>query len=116
LYVAVGVVLHGWLRGLPCRAGLLRGRLLARRTEERRHNHEQCRTQINERLEVLLQDAFGQFQVASQRWLGLRLCVGSKGVFDHEGDPLRVNSIRFLPSSTYPLSMIFGMMYVPSRR
>ena len=37
-------------------------------------------------------------------------------VLGHDGDPLRVNSILFLPSSTYPLSMIFGMMYVPSRR
>jgi len=26
------------------------------------------------------------------------------------GYPLRVNSIFFLPSSTYPLFMIFGMM------
>jgi len=74
------------------------------------------RPQINEGLQVLLQDTFWQFQVAAQRWLGLRLCMGSEDVLGHDGDPLRVNSIFFLPSSTYPLSMIFGMMYVPSRR
>ena len=39
LHVAVGVVLQGWLRWLAFRAGLLRGGLLAGRTEERRHNH-----------------------------------------------------------------------------
>jgi hypothetical protein len=55
-------------------------------------------------------------QVAAQRWFGLRVCVGSEDVLGHDGDPLRVNSIRFFPRSTYPLSMIFGMMYVPSRR
>ena len=37
-------------------------------------------------------------------------------VLGHGGYPFRVNSIRFLPSSTYPSSMTFGMMYVPSRR
>ena len=39
LHIAVGVVLQGWLRWLAFRAGLLRGGLLAGRTEERRHNH-----------------------------------------------------------------------------
>src|SRR5208282_384964 len=88
--------------------------------EERCLNHEQCRSQINEGLEVFLQDSFWQSQIAAQRGFGLRLgvrvCAGSKDVFGHGGYPLRVNSIFFLPSSTYPLSMTFGMMYVPSRR
>src|SRR5208282_1661755 len=58
LHVAVGVVLQGGLRWLAFRAGLLRGGLLAGRTEERRHNHQQYRAQINEGLEVFLQDTF----------------------------------------------------------
>jgi type I site-specific restriction-modification system R (restriction) subunit len=53
-------------------------------------------------------------------WLGLRFglsgSVRSKDVLGHGSYPLRANSIFFLPSSTYPLSMTFGMMYVPSRR
>jgi hypothetical protein len=58
LHVAVGVVLQGWLRGLPFRVCLLSWRFLPGRTEQRRHYHEQCGTQINESLEVLLQDTF----------------------------------------------------------
>src|SRR5260370_13173150 len=95
-------------------------RFLAGRPEECRHNHEQRCTEINEGLEVFLQDAFWQLQVVAQRWLrfrvGLRFGVGSKDVFGHGGYPLRVDSIFFLPSSTYPLPLIFGVMYVPSRR
>ena len=59
LHVVVGVVLQRGLRWLPLRGSLLRGRLLARGAEERRHDHEQRRAQIDERLEVLLQDALG---------------------------------------------------------
>ena len=48
----------------------------------------------------------------------LRVDVGSEVVPSHRGYPFveREKSIRFLPNSTYPLSMTFGMMYVPSRR
>ena len=47
-----------------------------------------------------------------------RIDVGAKVVSSHRGYPFveREKFMRFLPSSTYPLSMIFGMMYVPSRR
>ncbi len=115
LHVAVGVVLQCWLRGLPLgRALSCRCLLVAGGTEECRHNHQQCRTQINEGLEVFLQDAFWQRQVAAQCWLcwwaGVCLCVRSKVVVGHHSYPFRVKLIRFLPSSTYPSSMTFGMM------
>ena len=91
LHVVVGVVLQRRLWRLPFRSGLLRGRLLARRTEERRHDYEQCRSQIDERLEVLLQDALRLIQKAAQCWLdlrvglwpGLRVCVRSTVVLSH---------------------------------
>ena len=92
----------------PFALRLLCRRLLAGRTEERRHDNERYRAQINEGLEVLLQDAFGQRDVAAQLGLSLRLRVRSQDVLGHEADPLRVNSIRFLPSSTNPPSMTFG--------
>ena len=58
LHVVIGVVLQGGLRWLPFGGGLLCRRLFSGGAEECRHNHEQCRTQINEGLEVLLQDTF----------------------------------------------------------
>jgi hypothetical protein len=54
------------------------------------------------------------FRVVAQCWLpfwvGLRFGVGSKNVGGHDGYPFRVKLIRFLPSSTYPSSMTFGIM------
>src|SRR5208282_6766487 len=116
LHVVVGVVLQRGLWWLPLRGGLLRGRFLAGRTEERRHDHEQRGSQIDERLEVLLQDALGLLQKPAQCGFDLGFNVRSTVVLGHGDYPLRAKLIFFLPSSTYPSSNTFGMMYVPSRR
>ena len=47
-HVVIGVVLYRRLRRLPFRGGPRR--LLAGRTEERRHNYKQCRAQIDKGL------------------------------------------------------------------
>ena len=116
LHVVIGVVLQRGLRWLPFGGSLLRGRFLPRGTEKRCHDHQQRRAQIDERLDVLLQDALGLLQKPAQRGFDLRFGVRSTVVLGHGSYPLRVKLIFFLPSSTYPSSITFGMMYVPSRR
>lgn len=90
------------LRRLPLAGSLLCGRLLPGGAEKRRHNYQEHRTQIYEGLEILLQNALWQVEVAPQcrlRLHGFRLVGGSESI-GHGRYPLRVNSIRFFPSST----------------
>ncbi|MEI9979990.1 MAG: hypothetical protein WDN23_13515 [Edaphobacter sp.] len=110
LHVVVGVVLNHGLWRLILASGLLSRRLLAGRTKDGRDNHQQGRAEIHEGLEVLLQYALRLDVRMPQLRLGLRLYWRNDIVFGHDAYPFRVKSIRFLPSSTYPLSMTFGMM------
>ncbi|MGA3090498.1 MAG: hypothetical protein ABSD75_17940 [Terriglobales bacterium] len=110
LHVVVGVVLQRGLRWLPFGGSLLRGRFLPRGAEKRGHDHEQRRSQIDKRLEVLLQDALGLLQKPAECGFDLGFNVRSTVVLGHGDYPLRAKLIFFLPSSTYPSSITFGMM------
>ena len=108
LDVVVRVVLHSGLRRFVSRRCLLRGRLLARAAKYGSQNNEQRRPKINERLQILPQNAFRLMHVSDEfrlRWNRLLRIDRSRqslsAPFRLSRDyPLRENSMRFLPSST----------------
>ena len=79
------------------RLGWRRSRALAGGAEDRGCDHQHGNADVDEDLEVPLQNP-----------LRLRL-VADEFLVCHDAYPFRVNSMRFLPSSTYPLSMTFGI-------
>jgi len=108
LHVVYQCVLQSGLRGLPFGGGLLCRRLLSGRAEERRHQSPAMRPPDKRRSSgSSAKTPFAVLGCGRNVGSACGLCGEWKTFLGHDGDPLRVNPMRFLPSSTYPLSMIF---------
>lgn len=100
LDIIVRIVLNDglwWLIGI---ARLVSRRLASSSAEGRSRNYQGCCRQIQQGLQILLNDAFWIAPQAPQfRLIGHNLRRTADGL-RHTNYPFRVNSSRFLPSST----------------
>lgn len=92
--------------------GLLRRRLGGRFTEESRRKDQARSEQVKDQLQVLWITPTGSLtsrRSAGSVVAGIGVFAVASAMFVTPFHPLRENSIRFLPSSTYPESITFGM-------